>query len=64
MNASTVPWVSGTEVTSQFRALTGIQIEKFHQAALGLLEQLGMENPTPRVLDIALANGCGGSFRT
>ena len=58
VNASTAAMVLGTEVTSQFRPLTGIQVEKIHQAALDLLEQLGMANPTPRVLDIALANGC------
>ena len=58
VDASTAAMVSGTEVTSQFRPLTGIQVEKIHQAALDLLEQLGMANPTPRVLDIALANGC------
>ena len=58
VDASTAAMVSGTEVTSKFRPLTDIQIEKIHQAALDLLEQLGMANPTPRVLDIALANGC------
>ena len=31
----TAAMVSGTKVTSQFRLLTGIQIEKIHQVTLG-----------------------------
>ena len=60
----TAAMVSGTKVTSQFKLLTGIQIEKIHQVTLGLLELLGMSNPTPRVLGIAQANGYGGSLLT
>ena len=50
--------VPGTQIQSEFRPLSDAQLDKIHRAALDLLENLGMANPTTRVADIALKNGC------
>ncbi len=50
--------MSGTELNAPFRPLKQSQVEAIHQAALELLATLGMANPTPRVIETAVANGC------
>ena len=48
----------GTNISPIFKPLKEQEVEKIHLAALKLLEQVGMANPTPRVLESALSNGC------
>ena len=48
----------GTNISPIFKPLKEQEVEKIHLAALKLLEQVGIANPTPRVLESALSNGC------
>ena len=57
-NSAPDGFVSGTELKVPFRPLKRRQIEAIHHAALELLATLGMANPTPRVIETAVANGC------
>ena len=47
-----------TRIHSVFKPLKDHEVEQIHQAALDLLERIGMANPTPRVQDLALSRGC------
>ena len=49
---------AGTEIVSRLKPLTDAEVNKIHRSALELLEEIGMENPTPRVLESALKHGC------
>ena len=57
-SAADSAFVSGTEIATSFRPLTSPQVENIHRAALDLLETLGMANPTQRVVEAAVNNGC------
>ena len=48
----------GTELTTQFKPLSNIDVEKIHRAALELLENVGLADPTPRVREFTVENGC------
>ena len=48
----------GTEIARPFGPLSARQIEDIHNAALQVLENIGMARATPRVIDVALAHGC------
>ena len=50
--------VPGTSINSLFKPLSDSQLDRVHHAALGLLEKLGMADATPRVIEVALENGC------
>ncbi len=50
--------VAGTNLGPTFKPLSQNEIEKIHQAALQLLSEVGVANPTSRVRDTALAHGC------
>ena len=41
-----------------YRPLTPRAMERIHEAALDVLERVGMAQPTPTVRDLALAKGC------
>lgn len=49
---------SGTPVASPYKPLSDHAVEQIHQAAMQLLAQTGMGKATPRVLEVALENGC------
>ena len=48
----------GTRAAVGFKPLSDIDMQRIHRAALDLLETVGMAKPTPRLLEVALANGC------
>lgn len=48
----------GTELGATFKPLSDESVLKVHNAALDLLETVGVAGPTPRVLEAALAHGC------
>lgn len=48
----------GTPLAAGFRPLSDDDMHRVHNAALDLLEQVGMAAPTPRVVETALAAGC------
>ena len=48
----------GTKIESLFQPLTEHQVVQIHRSALNLLENVGVANPTPRVLDVAISKGC------
>ena len=48
----------GTPAAVGFRPLSDADMQRIHRAALELLETVGMAKATPRVLEIACANGC------
>ncbi len=48
----------GTPLECRFQPLTDYQITRIHQAALQLLAEVGMANPTPGIVDVALDYGC------
>ena len=48
----------GTPLAAGFRPLSDDDMRSIHNAALDLLEQVGMATPTPRVVEAALAEGC------
>lgn len=48
----------GTPIVPAFKPLSDADVHKIHLATLDLLEKVGVANPTPRVLDVAMANGC------
>lgn len=48
----------GTKAAVGFKPLCDIDMQRIHRAALDLLETVGMARPTPRVVEVALANGC------
>ena len=47
-----------TKLASTFNVLTESNIKKIHNAALDLLERVGIAGPTSHVAEIALQNGC------
>ncbi|MEM7120673.1 MAG: trimethylamine methyltransferase family protein [Pseudomonadota bacterium] len=49
---------TGTKLGSRFAPLSDSDVLRIHQAALDLLERIGMAQPTERVAAVALANGC------
>ncbi len=53
-----VSMTAGTNLRCRFEPLTSDEIIKIHRAALQLLSEVGMADPTPRVLDTALVGGC------
>ena len=53
-----ITMISGTVAKTAFRPLSDIDVTRIHSAALNLLETIGMANATPRVIEVALANGC------
>ena len=48
----------GTPIEAVFKPLSDQSVQRIHDAALDLLEQVGMATPTPRVIEIALSHGC------
>ncbi len=50
--------IPGTRIQSEFRPLSDANLDKIHRAALDLLENLGMANPTTQVANVAQENGC------
>ena len=52
------PMVAGTLLGAPYRPLSEAEVSRIHQAALDLLEQVGMAAPTDRVRDLCLAHGC------
>jgi len=48
----------GTPIVSPYKPLDNQSVVQIHQAALQLLEDTGMGNATPEVLEIAQSNGC------
>ena len=49
---------TGTAIGSTFSPLSDTDVEKVHRAALDLLENTGLGQPTSRVSEVALASGC------
>ena len=49
---------SSTPISPVFKPLSEREVERVHLAALDLLENVGMAEPTQRVLDTALSGGC------
>lgn len=49
---------SGTDIAPILKPLTEAELVKIHRSALDLLAEVGMDNPTPRVLETALKHGC------
>ena len=47
-----------TSLARGFKPLTEAEVQQIHRAALHLLEQIGMANPTPRIRETALRQGC------
>ena len=56
LNAITMS--QGTPLAAPFRPLSDEDMHRIHNAALDLLEQVGMATPTVRVTEAALAAGC------
>ncbi|MGE4250828.1 MAG: trimethylamine methyltransferase family protein [Parvibaculaceae bacterium] len=56
--ATNVVMSKGTNLAHLVRPLSDGDVRRIHAAALSLLERVGMAAPTPRVLDVALDNGC------
>ena len=48
----------GTPISSYFAPLSANEVQAIHEAALELLETVGMAKATPRVRQAALAHGC------
>ena len=48
----------GTPIKTQLKVLTDDEVAKVHRASLTLLENIGIANPTPRVIEAATAKGC------
>ena len=48
----------GTTIGSLYKPLSDSEVKRVHCAALDLLATVGMAEPTPRIADIAVANGC------
>lgn len=48
----------GTPLAAGYRPLSDEDMRRVHNAALDLLEQVGMATPTPRVVAAALSAGC------
>ena len=53
-----VAMIPGSDLHTSFRPLSSDETEKIHHAALKLLAEVGMANPTDRVRDVALSHGC------
>jgi len=49
---------TGTVAAVAFKPLSDTDMQRIHRAALDLLETVGMARATPRVVEVALANGC------
>ncbi len=48
----------GTDISLAFRPLGDRDVARIHGAALDLLEAVGMDSPTPRIVETALDHGC------
>ncbi|MEM7426836.1 MAG: trimethylamine methyltransferase family protein [Pseudomonadota bacterium] len=56
-----IRFIPGTTIGSPYRLLSDHDVERVHEAALTLLEKVGMAAPTKRVRELCLARGCGQS---
>lgn len=50
--------VRGTQISSRYSPLSDAQTSEIHNAALLVLETVGMAKATPRVLEAAIEHGC------
>ena len=48
----------GTELATRFNPLSDTDVQRVHSATLELLAQVGVAEPTSRVLEVALEHGC------
>ncbi len=55
---ATASLIRGTTLNTPFKPLTENQLHQIHRAAVELLSQVGMANPTARVLEVAIDSGC------
>ncbi|MBT7646591.1 MAG: methyltransferase, partial [Rhodospirillaceae bacterium] len=56
--AQSTRMVQGSSLASPYRPLSDHDVERIHNAALDMLETIGMASPTDRVCDAALDGGC------